>query len=149
MKPESPFDALLDIFGHRILSRIAAGTLIAGLFFAARFLLIKPDVGEWWQWGIVGAAMGLTGALLLTWPRVIFGTVLVLIGSCMAFIPASDPSGEPISMKYQLIKAGIGVAILAGGVALFAWARKIQRGAQQAESTVPLKAAPSASSDVR
>ena len=146
---ESPFDALLNVFGRHSGSRIVAGTLIAGLFFAARFLFIKPDVGQWWQWALAGAAMGLTAALLLTWPRAIFGTVLTLIGSCMALIPATSPDGEPISMQYQLTKAGIGVAILACGIALFVRARNIKRGAQQAESTVPVKAAPSASPTVR
>jgi len=127
MSTDSPFDKLLDIFGNHRVSRIAAGSLMAAFFFAARFLLVKSDVGAWWQWGLAGAGIGLMATLLLTWPRVVSGTILTAIGSCMALIPAVSPDGKPISMQYQLTKAGIGAAILACGMVLFVRARVIRR----------------------
>ena len=141
MKTDSIFDRLLDIFGSHPISRILAGALIASLFMALHTLFVPPDVGQWWQWLIGGTAMGLIAGVVLTWPRAVFGTILTVLGGLIILVPANYADGRPVSMKFYLIKAGIGAAILVCGLSLFLRARIIRKRAQQGGPGYPSQGA--------
>ena len=137
MKTDSPFDIFLDIFGRHPIYRILAGTLIAALFVALHILFVPPYAGQWWQWLIAGAAMGLIAGIILTWPRAVFGTILTALGGLIVLVPATSADGTPISMKLYLIKAGIGTVILVFGIALYLRARILRKRAQQGGPAYP------------
>ena len=141
MKTDSIFDALLDIFGSHPIGRILAGTLIAALFFALHTLFDPPDVGQWWQWVIGGTAMGLIAGVVLTWPRAVFGTLLTVLGGLIILVPVTSSDGTPVSMKFYLIKAGIGAIILVCGLTLYLRARTIRKRAQQGGPGYPSQGA--------
>ena len=141
MKTDSPFDALLDIFGRHPISRILAGVLIAALFFALHILYFPPNVGQWWQWLIAGTAMGLIAGVILTWPRAVFGTILTVLGGLIILVPANYADGTPVSMNFYLIKAGIGAVILVCGLTLYLRARILRKRAQQGGPGYPSQGA--------
>ena len=141
MKTDSSFDVFLDIFGSHPICRILAGTLIAALFFIVRLLYVQPDVGQWWQWVIACAAMGLIAGVVLTWPRAFFGTILTVLGGLVILVPATSADGTPASMQFYLIKAGIGAVILVCGLTLYLRARILRKRAQQGGPGYPSQGA--------
>lgn len=133
MRTDSSLDWLLDILGEHPVCRILAGVLIMALFFALHILFFPPEVGQWWQWLLIGVALSLIAGIILTWPRATFGTVLVALGGLLIVVPITADDGMPVKLTIYAIKIGVGAVIFIGGLALFRRAYKLKKRAKQIE----------------